>query len=263
MMGAVPRILLLPVLFGFLIILGPIVIIIVISFSDADFFAFPPEGFSLRWYREMFAMRSMMEAFSVSFQLATISACIATVIATAAALHISRHRTLSSSVVEILLLAPLVFPTIILGVALLLFYQQLKMPIFAGLVIAHTLVVLPYCFRSVLASLQGFDRTLEEAGESLGARPWRVFVLITLPLIWPGVLAGWLFSFIVSFGELNTALFLTGPGTVTLPIEIFSHLQFEGHRLVIAAASSVQIILIVVAIVVLDRVVGIARVARS
>jgi putative spermidine/putrescine transport system permease protein len=86
---------------------------------------------------------------------------------------------------------------------------------------------------------------------------------VTLPLIWPGVLSGWLFAFIVSFGELNTALFLTGPGVTTLPIEIFSYLQFQGSQLVIAAASTVQIALIVILVAVIERVVGIARITRA
>ena len=85
-----------------------------------------------------------------------------------------------------------------------------------------------------------------QAGASLGAGPLRSFFLVTLPLLWPTMLAGWLFAFIVSFGELNTAIFLTGPGTTTLPIEIFSYLQFQGSQLVIAAASALQVAMIVV-----------------
>jgi putative spermidine/putrescine transport system permease protein len=88
-------------------------------------------------------------------------------------------------------------------------------------------------------------------------------VLVTLPLIWQGVLSGWLFAFIVSFGELNTALFLTGPGLTTLPIEIFSYLQFQGSQLVIAAASTLQIALIVILVAVIERVVGIGRIIRA
>jgi putative spermidine/putrescine transport system permease protein len=122
---------------------------------------------------------------------------------------------------------------------------------------------MPYGFRTVLASAQGLDPSLEEAGQSLGAGPLRTLVLVTLPLIWPGVLSGWLFAFIVSFGELNTALFLTGPGVTTLPIEIFSYLQFQGSQLVIAAASSIQIALIVILVAVVERIVGIARITRA
>lgn len=135
-------------------------------------------------------------------------------------------------------------------------------PILPGLILAHTLIGTPYAIRSVLASLQSFDVALEEAGQSLGAGPVRTFFLITLPLIRPGLLSGWLFAFIVSFGELNTALFLTGPGVTTLPIEIFAYLQFEGSQLVVAAASTLQIGLIVLLVATIERVVGLSRLVR-
>ena len=106
-------------------------------------------------------------------------------------------------------------------------------------------------------------QALEEAGQSLGAGPLSTLFLVTLPLIWQGVLSGWLFAFIVSFGELNTALFLSGPGLTTLPIEIFSYLQFEGSQLVVAAASTIQIALIVLMVAVIERVVGMGRIIRS
>ena len=129
------------------------------------------------------------------------------------------------------------------------------MPVFSGLLLAHCIVGMPYAFRTVLASAQALDPALEEAGQSLGAGPLRTLFLVTLPLVWQGVVSGWLFAFIVSFGELNTALFLTGPGLTTLPIEIFSYLQFQGSQLVIAAASTLQVALIVIMVTAVERIV--------
>jgi len=137
------------------------------------------------------------------------------------------------------------------------------MPVFPGLLLAHCIVGLPYAFRTALASAQALDPALEEAGQSLGAGPLRTLFLLTLPLVWQGVLSGWLFAFVVSFGELNTALFLTGPGLTTLPIEIFSYLQFQGSQLVIAAASTLQIALIVILVATIERVVGLGRIIRA
>jgi putative spermidine/putrescine transport system permease protein len=185
------------------------------------------------------------------------------VLATMAALSIVRRRGIVANLLQSLFLAPLVFPTIILGLALLLFYKSLGIGILPGLILAHVLVGTPYCFRAVLTSLQAFDFAQEEAGQSLGAGPLRTFFLITLPQIWPGLLSGWFFALIVSFGELNTALFLTGPGETTLPIEIFSYLQFQGSQLVIAAASALQVGLILVLIIAIERLVGLARLTRS
>lgn len=244
------------------IILGPIAIVVLVSFSPGDFFAFPPRGLSLRWFREFFALPSMRAAYLLSLEVALAASILATVLGTLASLFLARRRGAAAGLLNALFLSPLVFPTIIIGVALLLFFRRVGMPILPGLILAHALIGTPYCIRSVLSSLQAFDVSLEEAGQSLGASPVRTFFLITLPLIRPGLLCGWLFAFIVSFGELNTALFLTGPGVTTLPIEIFAYLQFQGSQLVIAAASTLQICLIIVLVITIERLVGLSSILR-
>jgi len=250
-------------LVAFALIVVPILIVVLAAFSPSDYFQFPPPGLSIRWFIEFFRLDNMRSAFALSVELALASATIATILGTLAALYLARRGGMLANILQSLFVAPLVFPTIILGVALLLLYKTIGMPVFSGLLLAHCVVGMPYGFRTVLASAQGLDPSLEEAGQSLGAGPLRTLVLVTLPLIWPGVLSGWLFAFIVSFGELNTALFLTGPGVTTLPIEIFSYLQFQGSQLVIAAASSIQIALIVILVAVVERIVGIARITRA
>jgi putative spermidine/putrescine transport system permease protein len=248
---------------AFVLILAPIVIVVVAAFSPTDYFQFPPPGLSLRWFREFFRLDNMRNAFALSLELAVLSATLATALGTLGALFIARRRGVLAGLVQSLFLAPLVFPTIILGLALLLLYKTVGMPVFPGLLLAHCVIGMPYCFRTVLASLQTLDPSLEEAGQSLGAGPIDTFLGVTLPLIWQGIVSGWLFAFIVSFGELNTALFLSGPGMTTLPIEIFSYLQFEGSQLVIAAASTLQIALIIVIVAGIERVVGLGRIIRS
>jgi putative spermidine/putrescine transport system permease protein len=248
---------------AFLLILGPIAVIVIVAFSPTDFFRFPPPGLSLRWFEEFFRLPNMRAAFLLSLELALGAASLATLVATMGALATARRKGALGGFLQGLFLAPLVFPTIILGLALLLFYRSLGIGTLPGLVLAHVLVGSPYCFRAVLTSLQAFDFTLEEAAQSLGAGPFRTFFRVTLPVIWPGLVSGWFFAFIVSFGELNTALFLTGPGRTTLPIEIFSYLQFQGSQLVIAAASTLQIALILLLVLAIERIVGLARLARS
>src|SRR5206468_2746497 len=175
---------------AFLLILAPILIVVVAAFSPTDYFEFPPPGLSLRWFVEFFRLENMRDAFALSLELALSAASLATVLATMAALAVVRRRGLAANLLQSLFLAPLVFPTIILGVALLLFYKSLGIATLPGLIVAHVLVGTPYCFRVVLTSLQVFDFTQEEAGQSLGAGPLRTFFLITLPQIWPGVVAG-------------------------------------------------------------------------
>lgn len=248
---------------AFVLILAPIMIVVISSFSPTDFFVFPPPRLSLRWFEEFFRLPNMRSAFLLSLELALASACCAAVLGTLGALFIARRHGVIANLLQSLFMAPLVFPTIILGLALLLLYKSIGMPVLPGLLLAHAVVGMPYCFRSVLASLQGLDPALEEAGQSLGAGPIRTLFLVTLPLIWPGVIAGWLFAFIVSFGELNTALFLTGPGQTTLPIEIFSYLQFQGSQLVIAAASTLQVGLIILLVTAIERMIGLGQIVRS
>jgi putative spermidine/putrescine transport system permease protein len=248
---------------AFMLIVVPILIVVVTAFSPLDYFEFPPRSLSLRWFAEFFRLDNMRNAFALSLELALLAATLATLLGTMGALFLARRRGWLAGLLQTLFLAPLVFPTIILGVALLLLYKTVGMPVFPGLLIAHCIIGLPYGFRTVLASAQALDPALEEAGQSLGAGPLRTLFLVTLPLIWQGVLSGWLFAFIVSFGELNAALFLTGPGLTTLPIEIFSYLQFQGSQLVIAAASTLQIALIVVMVALIERIVGIGRLIRA
>jgi putative spermidine/putrescine transport system permease protein len=205
----------------------------------------------------------MRAAFSLSILLALGAATLSTAFSAMAALWVVRHPGWWSGLVQGLFLAPLIFPAIILGVALLLFYKQLGIPVLPGLIIGHVLVGLPYSFRVILVSLHSYDLTQEEASASLGAGPLRTFLLITLPQIWPGVIAGWFSAFIESFGNINISLFLSGPGLATLPVEIFAYLQFQGSRLVIAAASALQILLILVLLIIFGQLIGVDRVART
>jgi putative spermidine/putrescine transport system permease protein len=247
---------------AFLVVLAPIAVVLLISFSSVDSFAFPPPSLSLRWYRDFFDSAGLTGAFAFSLEIGVLASLAASLLGTLGALFVGRTRGKAAPALQGMFLAPLVFPTIILGLALLIFFRAIGMPSLMALVVAHVLIGVPYCFRSTLASLLGFDPAIEEAAASLGAGPVRTFVLVTLPLIWPGVIAGGMFAFIVSFGEVNADLFLTGPGTTTLPIEVLSHLQFPGDQLVIAAASAIQVALIVVAVVVIERIVGLGRLVR-
>lgn len=238
------------------LIMGPILTVVILSFSSGATLAFPPPGLSLKWFAAFFAMDEMRNAFLLSIGLALAAALGASLLGTMAALYAVRRSGTLGAILQGLAMAPLVFPALILGLALLILYRTIHMPVLPGLFVAHVVVCLPYAFRSILTSLQSFDMRLEEAAASLGAAPLPTFYRITLPIIWPGLLSGFIFAFVVSFGELNTALFLTGPGVTTLPIEIFSYLQFQGNQLVVAAASALQILVILVLLAIAERLIG-------
>ncbi len=171
----------------YFLVVAPIAVVVIVAFTPTDFFVFPPPGVSLRWFHEFFRLENMRNAFMLSVQVALFSASIAAILGTMGALFLVRRRGVVSTLMQSLFLAPLVFPTIILGLALLLLYKSVGMPVLPGLLLAHAVVGMPYAFRTVLASLQGMDPALEEAGQSLGAGPIRTLFLVTLPLIWPGV----------------------------------------------------------------------------
>jgi putative spermidine/putrescine transport system permease protein len=245
------------------LVIGPIVVIIGISFSPVDGFVFPTSGLSLRWYASFLASEQLWGAFLFSFRMALLVSILSLVLGTLAALALARRRGVAAASMQSLFLAPMVFPAIILGLAILLFVRTLGVPLWLGLIVAHVLIGSPYCYRMVTGSLQALDPALEEASQSLGAGPLRTFAYVIVPLIWPGMLTGALFAFIVSFGENNAALFLTSPGYSTLPIELLGFLQFPGNQLVVAAASTVQVGLVVVFVLLMERLVGLGRIIRS
>ncbi len=248
----------------YVLVIGPILVVLVTAFSPTEFFVFPPPGLSLRWFQTFFQTGSLRDAFGRSIEIAFGSSILATMLGTMAALFVARRKGWLAGILQALFLAPLIFPAAVFGLALLLFFKLIGgVPELLGLVLAHAVLGMPFVIRAVSSSVLAVDPVLEEAGQSLKAGPFRTFALIVFPLIWPGILSGCMFAFILSFGEFNTALFLTGPGVTTLPIEIFSYLQFQGGQLVIAAASAVQIGLIAVVIVAMERLVGLGRLVRS
>jgi putative spermidine/putrescine transport system permease protein len=137
------------------------------------------------------------------------------------------------------MLSPIMFPAIVLGLALLVFYSQIGLAgTFTGLVIAHSLVTTPFVIRLVMASLAEFDPAVEEAARNLGAGWWRTFFQVTLPLIRPGVLAGTVFAFILSFDELVITLVLAGPGMATLPVRIYTFVEYSSAPTISAISTT-------------------------
>lgn len=248
---------------AYALVQGPVIVVVLAAFTNSDAFAFPPSGLSLRWFEAFLRTDSLREAFVRSFAVAGAASLLATVAGTLAALGLAGRRSLWTGPIQALFLAPLIFPALVYGLALLLFFNRIgSPPAFLALVVAHAILGLPFVFRSVLASLEALDPALREAGASLRAGPVRAFVHVVLPLIWPGMAAGALFAFVLSLGELNAALFLTGPGVTTLPIELFGYLQFQGGQLVVAAASAAQIAAVLLLAGLGARVVGLGRLVR-
>jgi putrescine transport system permease protein len=211
---------------GFAFLYLPIVILVIYSFNASKLVTVWG-GFSTKWYVSLWSNQGLMDAVWVSLQVAVIASTLATVLGVMAGFALARvprffGRTLFSGMV----LAPLVMPEVITGLSLLLTFIALSLDRgLLTLIIAHATFSMCYVAVVVQARLAGFDQSLEEAAQDLGARPATVFRRVTLPLIMPGVVAGWLLSFTLSLDDLVIASFASGPGSTTLPMKVFSSVR--------------------------------------
>lgn len=224
----------------------PVFVVIPVSFSSAKYLQFPPPGWSLQWYENYFERPGWVPATFVSIRVAIITTILATTLGTAASLALVRGRFPGRNAINSFMVSPLVVPGIIVAIGVYFFYAQARLvgnPL--GLALAHTALALPFVVTNVSATLHGFDERLEYAAMNLGANRWQTFRRVTLPIIRPGVFAGALFAFIVSFDELIVALFVSGTGAVTLPRKMWDSLRQEIDP-TIAAVSTTLITLSIV-----------------
>ncbi len=240
--------------------LAPLLMVVLVSFTDKGYIAMPFDGASWRWYAAILKDDDFMNAFYRSLALGAGAATLATLVAVPAGMAIAWHRFPGREAILGLLLSPLMVPHVVLGIALLRFLTHLGASgTMWGLTAAHTVLVLPYVLRLVVAAATGFDRTVAQAAESLGASGWTVFRRVELPLIIPGVAGGWLIAFINSFDELTMSIFVASAGTQTLPVKMYNHIAHTIDPL-LASISTVLIVLTLVLMMVLDRFYGLDRV---
>ncbi len=240
--------------------LAPLLMVVLVSFTDKGYIAMPFDGASWRWYLAILKDDDFMNAFYRSLALGATAATLATLLAVPAGMAIAWHRFPGREAILGLLLSPLMVPHVVLGIALLRFLTQLGgSGTMWGLTAAHTVLVLPYVLRLVVAAATGFDRSVAQAAESLGASGWTVFRRIELPLIVPGVAGGWLIAFINSFDELTMSIFVASASTQTLPVKMYNHIAHTIDPL-LASISTILIVLTLVLMMVLDRFYGLDRV---
>jgi putative spermidine/putrescine transport system permease protein len=241
----------------------PLAVVIGVSVTETEFLKFPPEGFSLKWYAAMLGDRTYLDAFWLSAELAAVSTGAALLLGVPAALVIARKRFRGSQALNALFLSPLVLPNIVIGVAVLQYASLMGFARgFFALLVGHIVIVIPYVMRTTLASLSGLEISYEEAAQDLGANSTATFFLVTLPQIKPGVIAGSLFAFIISWINVEVSIFNSTPLQVTLPVKIFNYVQFTVDP-IIAAVSAVTIYVAILAVVLLDAVIGVEKAATG
>lgn len=251
------------VIMAFIIL--PLAGIVWTSFFANRILAFPPSGYTFSWYARAWQMEDFRNGFLTSIETAFCATLISLLLGVPASVALIRYRFPGRDIIQTILLSPMVVPGIVGGAALFIFFVEIEILYdmriagsIGGLLLAHSLIALPWTVRLVTASLSGYDRSIEEAARSLGAGSFTAFRRVTLPLIKPGIVAAGLFSFVISFIDLEKSIFLVGPGRTTLQIAIVSYLEWNLDSTV-AAVATVQIVIISTLLWVSDRYASLSR----
>lgn len=205
------------------ILMLPMVVIVATSFTELNYVSFPPHGFTLKWYAVALQKTEFISSFLFSLSIGLAVAAISTAIGCLVAVALTRFAFPGRSLFDAFFMSPLILPTIVIGIALLQYINQLGLGVSLPLLIlSHVIITTPYAIRLVTASLVGIDSAIERAARNLGAPPLRAFVEVVVPLIAPGLMASAVFTFITSFDNVTISVFLSSPRNVTLPVRIFN-----------------------------------------
>lgn len=225
-----------------LFLIAPIAVVFPLSFSSGELLTLPTPGWSWRWYDDFFTSSKWLLATRNSFIVGIATAILATFLGTLCALGIFLGRFRGKALLVALLSTPMVVPVVVTAVAVYFAFSFVGLNnTLAGLVLAHTVLSVPYVLITVLATLSTFDRNLLKAAAACGAPPHIAFRRVVLPIIAPGVATGALFAFATSFDELIVAIFVSGPGQFTLPRQMYAGLR-EFLSPTIAAAAVLLIL---------------------
>lgn len=249
--------------FSLVLLSFPTLIIIGASFTAGDIVRFPPEGFSLRWYQRLWQLDSFQDALFRTFYVSVICTLISIPIGTLAALATVRYRLRFRRTLQVYLLLPFTIPLVASGLGMMIFFGEIRIlgqlwPI--G--IALSAINIPFMIWAVSASANALDAELENAAANCGAPPLQVFFTVTLPAVMPGVITGALLMFILAFNEFLVSLFLVDSRTVTLPVQIYNSIR-SVITPDLAAVSVIYILIAVLAVWLLDRLVGLEIFLRS
>ena len=209
---------------GFLIL--PAIVVALAAFNDKALLSFPPQAWSLRWFAKAIAYEDFQQGFRNGLIVTSWSSTIALIVGAAFAFALDRYRFPLKGAIEGVLLSPLVIPHFTVGLGFLILAAQIGLVrSYTIVVVCHVILVLPFVLRSVYVSLRNLDQRFELAAATLGAPPYRVLATITLPLLLPGLVSGWLFAAILSFNEFTASLFVTAQRTQTLPVAMYNYVR--------------------------------------
>jgi spermidine/putrescine transport system permease protein len=220
----------------------PVLFLPLFSFNDSIYIAFPMKGYTTQWYGQLFSNEPLLAALMNSVKVGAVSAVIATILGIFAAKAVTRYRIPGRGPVVSFIMLPLVVPGIIFGVALLILMSRLGIPLSLYTVtIGHVIVCVPFAMATLIPRFEGFDKSIEEASADLGENAWGTFWRVTLPIVFPGVVASLLLSFTISFDEFIMAFFLSGTDP-TLPVFIWGQLRFPNKIPGVLALGSIVLL---------------------
>ena len=244
---------------GILLLIGPIALVVWLSFGADEYTTVPPSGYALRWYENIFDQPEFVPAFWISLKIAAICTPTSLLIGTLAAFAMHKYPIFGGPGLQAAFYSPIMVPLVVTGIALLFFFNLVGFTAnFWNVTVGHIIITFPYVIRTVSVALARYDPALDEAATSLGARPWQVFTRITLPVIRPGLFAGALFAFTMSFDDFTVTIFLIGTDTHTLPVAIYQYMEWNVDSTV-AAVSALLVAMSVVLMLLIERVIGLDR----
>ncbi len=226
-----------------LFLILPILVIIPLSFNSSRYLSFPPEEISFRWYREYFSNTEWIAATLRSFIVASATTVVSTLLGVLASFPLARKIFILKNFFQILLLAPMFIPLIVIAVGIFFMFSQLNLlDTTIGLIIAHTILATPLVILSVTASLKNYDETFEFVAMNLGANRLRTFYTVTLPLMKPGIITGAIFAFITSWDEIVLAIFICGTNAITLPKQMWDGIRFAMDPTITAVSTMLIVV---------------------
>ncbi|AXA43336.1 Binding-protein-dependent transport system inner membrane component family protein (plasmid) [Rhizobium leguminosarum] len=253
-------------LFALGLMLLPLILVSWLSVISNEILSLPVEGYSLHWYQQAFRQPQFLDGFILSVLVAAFAAAAGLAVSIPAAIVIVRRAFRGRTAVLQLLMSPMTVPAIVIGASLYIMVVEIEiasgLPLTGSVgvfVMGHILLTIPWSIRLLVASLEGSNLSIEEAAASLGDTPAGIIWRVTLPMIRPGIFAAAVFSFVVSFGNLEVSIFLAAPGQVTLPVAMMQYLEWKIDP-TIASVSVLQVLFVAAALMISNRFVNISRI---
>lgn len=248
------------IVFAFLMI--PLLIITVTAFGGGSAITFPIDSFSVKWFANVFTLKSFRASFLTSIEVAFLATVIALLVGVPAAYALARSGMKGREILKSIFLSPTIVPGIVIGFILYQFLiLTLRMPVFISLLAGHFMVTLPYVIRVVGSAMEQFDFSIEEAAWSLGCEKKKAFFQVVLPNVTSGISSAFMLAFINSFNNIPVSMFLTGPGVSTFPATLMNYIEYN-YDPTVSAVSVLLMAATVIIMVIVDKTLGIASLAK-